>query len=189
MSKLDFVELKKYDIKGDTPPNINKDKEQMINNYKINVIKNLKTKESLNASNKYFASLESKLESYSVNKEELKIQISEAKNSKNSVLLETLEKMEDNIVETEEAIKKEITLYNVERNRIKDKDSTEVNYIKKIIDDYKYKFKSSLESNISLVEEEKVTELETQNDTNDLETQNDTNDLETQNDNRIPTQI
>ena len=65
MAKLEFVELKKYDIKGDTPPNINKDKELIINNYKINILTNLKTKESLNASNKYFSTLENKIVSYS----------------------------------------------------------------------------------------------------------------------------
>ena len=44
-------------------------------------------------------------------------------------------------------------------------DLTEVNNIKNIIDDYKHKFKSSIESEVTLVDEE-VSKLETQNDTN-----------------------
>jgi hypothetical protein len=166
MAKLEFVELKKYDIKGDTSPNININKELIINNYKINILNNLKTKECLNTSNKYFTTLENKITSYSTSKSKLYIQIAEARKTKNNILVSTLEKMQDNITETEEVIKKELTSYNIERNRIKDKDLTEVNNIKNIIDDYKHKFKSSIESEVTLVDE--VNELETQNDTNHI---------------------
>lgn len=181
MAKLDFVELNKYDSKGDSAPYINKDKEYIINNYKKSIIINLKTKEALMNSNKYFSTLENKIRDYNTSKTELSVQITEARNSNNKVLVDTLENMQDNIAETEEALKKEISLYTVEKDRLKEKDLTEVQKTKKIIDDYKNKFKTSLETDITIIEDE-VKESDIQRDTADT---NDTDDSK----NRIPTQI
>ena len=129
----------------------------------------------------YFSTLENKIRDYNTSKSELSVQITEARNSNNKVLVDTLENIQDNIAETEETLKKEISLYTVERDRVKEKDSTEVQKTKKIIDDYKKKFKTSFETDITIIEDE-VKESDIQKNTADTD---DTDD----NKNRIPTQI